>query len=139
MKQTQNYQLNQWEKTDRIKMEDFNQDNQKIETALDNMKALCNCQIYLTSYTGTGKLEERTFTFPHRPMAVMLVGDSSTSAFGVRGYSSLCVYVINSHYGPSISWGDNSITFGKNASSPHHICNGPSCNYVMAVFLDAAN
>lgn len=35
MKQTQNYQLNQWEMTDRIQMEDFNRDNQKIETALE--------------------------------------------------------------------------------------------------------
>ena len=34
MKQTQNYQLNQWEKTDRIKMEDFNEDNRKIDAAL---------------------------------------------------------------------------------------------------------
>lgn len=29
MKQTQNYQLNQWEMTDRIQMEDFNGDNEK--------------------------------------------------------------------------------------------------------------
>ena len=34
MKQTQNYQLNQWDKTDRIKMEDFNSDNQKIDSQL---------------------------------------------------------------------------------------------------------
>ena len=34
MKQTQNYQLSQWEKTDRIKMEDFNSDNQKIDSQL---------------------------------------------------------------------------------------------------------
>ena len=34
MKKTTNYQLNQWEKTDRIMMEDFNTDNQKLETAL---------------------------------------------------------------------------------------------------------
>ena len=34
MKQTQNYQLSQWDKTDRIKMEDFNSDNQKIDSQL---------------------------------------------------------------------------------------------------------
>lgn len=34
MKQTQNYQLNQWELTDRIRMEDFNGDNAKIDAAL---------------------------------------------------------------------------------------------------------
>ena len=34
MNQTPNYQLNQWDKTDRIQMEDFNADNAKIEAAL---------------------------------------------------------------------------------------------------------
>ena len=34
MTKTTNYQLNQWEKTDRILMDDFNADNQKIEAAL---------------------------------------------------------------------------------------------------------
>ena len=34
MAETGNYQLNQWEKTDRIQMEDFNADNAKIEAAL---------------------------------------------------------------------------------------------------------
>lgn len=34
MNYTQNYQLNQWEQSDRVLMEDFNSDNQKIEAAL---------------------------------------------------------------------------------------------------------
>ena len=34
MNQTANYQLNQWEKPDRILMEDFNADNAKIDAAL---------------------------------------------------------------------------------------------------------
>ena len=34
MTKTTNYQLNQWEKEDRIQMEDFNADNEKIDTAL---------------------------------------------------------------------------------------------------------
>ena len=34
MKQTSNFQLNQWEKTDRIQMEDFNADNLKTDAAL---------------------------------------------------------------------------------------------------------
>ena len=35
MLKTQTYQLNQWEKSDRIMMEDFNRDNVKLETALN--------------------------------------------------------------------------------------------------------
>jgi len=34
MKQTENYRLNQWDLTDRIRMEDFNSDNAKLEAAL---------------------------------------------------------------------------------------------------------
>lgn len=34
MNKTTNYQLNQWEKTDRILMDDFNADNTKLETVL---------------------------------------------------------------------------------------------------------
>lgn len=34
MTKTTNYQLNQWEKTDRIMMEDFNTDNAKIDAAI---------------------------------------------------------------------------------------------------------
>ena len=36
MTKTTNYQLNQWERTDRIMMDDFNADNQKLEAALTN-------------------------------------------------------------------------------------------------------
>lgn len=39
MQQTNNYGLNQWEMTDRIKMEDFNGDNEKVDTALAEVKA----------------------------------------------------------------------------------------------------
>lgn len=37
MLQTTNYQLNQWEKPDRILMDDFNRDNEKIDAALAAM------------------------------------------------------------------------------------------------------
>lgn len=39
MAETGNYQLNQWEKTDRIQMEDFNADNVKTDQALAALQA----------------------------------------------------------------------------------------------------
>ena len=48
MTKTTNYQLNQWAKSDRILMEDFNADNEKIDAAL---KAK-NCQFYTAMYKG---------------------------------------------------------------------------------------
>ena len=68
MKKTTNYQLNQWEKTDRIMMDDFNADNAKIEAAL----AARSCQFYTASYVGTGETS-RTVTFPRKLMAVAIV------------------------------------------------------------------
>ena len=38
MNKTENYQLNQWELTDRIRMEDFNGDNEKIDAALAGLR-----------------------------------------------------------------------------------------------------
>lgn len=39
MQQTEHYKLNRWERTDRIQMEDFNNDNAKIEAALTEQAA----------------------------------------------------------------------------------------------------
>lgn len=39
LQQTSQFHLNQWELTDRIRMEDFNGDNQKLETALASLAA----------------------------------------------------------------------------------------------------
>ena len=39
MKKTKKYQLSQWEKSDRIVMEDFNSDNAKVEAALARLES----------------------------------------------------------------------------------------------------
>ena len=41
MDYTQNYQLNQWEASDRVLREDFNSDNAKIDAAIAEAKAAC--------------------------------------------------------------------------------------------------
>lgn len=41
MLQTTNYQLNQWEKSDRILMDDFNRDNEKLDSALQAIRDAC--------------------------------------------------------------------------------------------------
>ena len=59
MQKTVNYQLNQWVKSDRIQMEDFNSDNAKIDAAL---KALEDAQtvVKLLDMTTTEVLSEVT-------------------------------------------------------------------------------
>ena len=48
MNHTTNYQLNQWAKSDRLMMDDFNADNTKIDAALGAL------QIVTGIYTGSG-------------------------------------------------------------------------------------
>ena len=90
MTKTTNYQLNQWAKSDRVMMDDFNADNTKIDAALkanadtaaaaSAAVALCgNCAIYQTTYTG-GDMTTPTITCPGKPM-----GDGKPGAHGAAG------------------------------------------------------
>lgn len=103
MDKTENLELNKWESTDRILMEDFNNDNAKIDTALTEQNAtlqehaatlaqhaellpkLGNCQLHVIRYSGTGKSGEsnpNTLTFPYPPTVVLL--------FGPTGWMMIC-------------------------------------------------
>ena len=86
---TPNYQLSQWERDDRILMEDFNADNVKIDAAIKaeaetraaETHALAqsrNCQFYYATYVGTGTFGESApnrLTFPHKPVFVHVAGN----------------------------------------------------------------
>ena len=70
MTKTTNYQLNQWAKSDRIMMDDFNADNAKIDAALAGA-----AKIATGSYTGTGEYgsaHPTTLTFAFAPKAIIL-------------------------------------------------------------------
>ena len=57
MNYTENYQLNQWEQTDRVLMEDFNADNAKLDAAL---KTNAEAVIALANRSRFTKLKEIT-------------------------------------------------------------------------------
>lgn len=75
--QTPNYQLSQWEKDDKILMDDFNADNTKIDGALkaeaDAREALAATipKIAVGSYTGDGAAE-RFLDLGFTPKAVYI-------------------------------------------------------------------
>ena len=115
MNKTANFQLTQWEKTDRIMMEDFNRDNAAIDTALksnaDKAAALqtalasCgNCRITLSSYTGTGTLGEAhptSLTFAEPPLLVFILGPES--GFMARG-RAMNAFQSSSNATPTTTW-----------------------------------
>lgn len=82
---TPNYQLHQWEPQDPFLRTDFNQDLQKIDTALDTLAdksaaleaavALCGtCKFECLSYNGTGA-QTTTISFTHKPVFFIIHGN----------------------------------------------------------------
>ena len=131
MNQTQNYQLSQWESTDRILMSDFNSDNSKIDAALKaNADAIAavetavagkgNCQLYYQSYTGNGATS-RTFTFPKQPKLVILRGDGYTVMASPGSTTAACYATNGTGARGTASWGGASVTLAFSAAQ--HLCN----------------
>ena len=74
--------LNQWAATDQVVREDFNEDNRKIEAALEGLESALdergNLYYELGSYVGTGlfRMEySNTLTFSRRPLIIFVMGN----------------------------------------------------------------
>ena len=114
MTKTTNYQLNQWAKSDRIMMDDFNADNQKIDAAL----AACgNCKIATGSYTGTGEYgaeHPNTLTFDFAPKVIIVrkgYESSKQQLFIFSGMTGvMCEFQWNSDDRVTLSWSNNGKT-----------------------------
>ena len=118
MNQTPNYQLSQWESTDRILMSDFNSDNAKLDAALkehdDALNTKGNCQIWTTSYIGTGEYGADTpnsLTFPWNPDVVLIVSTTGRVLHLVQGCSSGLLIMGNYEQSSTVTWGDKSVSW----------------------------
>ncbi len=134
MNKTQNYQLSQWEKSDKVLMEDFNADNAKIDAALKaeadartgavaalagQMSGKGNCRIWSTTYTGaTLEGSSRTVTFPGRPLFAIFC-DLSGGLFYIIGYGATNAHSYSGGNGRfcEVSWSGNSVTLSHPRSS----------------------
>lgn len=136
MKKTQNYQLSQWEMTDRIRMEDFNGDNAKIDAALAGLKALCNCRVHSATYVGTDEIP-LVVECPNRPVAVV-IRTVDGWGIGIRGNGKMFGYLSSTFSAePSVIWAERSVTLGPNASSPTFCYNTLDKPYALLVLMDA--
>ncbi|MCI9331272.1 MAG: hypothetical protein HFG05_03760 [Oscillibacter sp.] len=75
MKQTEDYQLNQWDLSDRVRMEDFNADNAKIAAALSGMEERMKVMervvpniVYYVGQLALVDFRERRKVLPNRAM-----------------------------------------------------------------------
>ena len=140
MTKTTNYQLNQWTKSDRIMMDDFNADNQKIDAALAALGGAIAAapKIAVGSYTGSGSCgasSPRTLTFAFQPKLVIIVenswdylkagtalisGQSLSAGIGGGTNSGACL-------GLTVGWSGNSVTwYGPSAEKQLDVEN---CEY----------
>lgn len=106
MQKTEHYQLNQWDKTDRIQMEDFNADNAKIEVALNEVKelSLFAAKVHFGTYEGNNT-ETRDITLGFTPKALIL----TTSYAMFRDASNGCYGGIAAPDYPCTAYSGNSI------------------------------
>ena len=140
MTKTTNYQLNQWAKSDRVLMDDFNADNLKVDSALAALgEAIAAApKIAVGSYTGSGSCgasSPRTLTFAFQPKLVIVVenswdylkagtalisGQSLSAGIGGGTNSGACLSL-------TVSWSGNSVTwYGPSAEKQLDIEN---CEY----------
>ena len=152
MNKTANFQLTQWEKTDRIMMEDFNRDNAAIDTALksnaDKAAALqtalasCgNCKIVYGTYTGNGKsgsANPNKLTFDGKPVLVIVQAQSNTTDFDfhlrmIRG----CDWAVgdrnNYSYTNSVAWGENYVSWYNNKAETQFNLQGSVYSYIALI------
>ena len=72
MNYTENYQLPQWEKSDRIMMEDFNDMAGKMEAGLTKLsETIAGVGYVIGKYTGNGRYP-RTISLDFQPAAVII-------------------------------------------------------------------
>ena len=134
--QTPNYHLSRWKGTDRILVEEFNDNWDKIDTAikgnagaiaaevsaresgdstLRTTLAKCgNCQIFVGAFTGDGAAA-RTLTFSGKPLYLLVTTAEghrkNRSLSMIRGTTTTYADVTDYNSVTAVSWTDTSVTF----------------------------
>ena len=134
--QTPNYRLTRWKGTDRILVEEFNDNGDKIDTAIKGSAgaiatevsaresgdpplrttlAKCgNCQIFVGTYTGDGAAA-RTLTFSGKPLYLLVTTAEghrkNRSLSMIRGTTTTYADITDTNSVTVVSWADTSVTF----------------------------
>ena len=146
MKKTAQFGLNQREQTDRIMMEDFNRDNAKVEAALADQAASItgltaqlaakgNCQIYTTTYVGTGTYgagSPTQLTFPKPPLAIFVTSPYGVVVF-IRGDWGYSVLSVNDVARMPTTWSGNTVSWYHSDGSNQQQNNKDATYHVVAL------
>ena len=151
MNKTTNYQLNKWEITDRILMQDFNSDNDTIDAALkahdDDIAALetavaakGNCQLYYTTYTGNGQYgvsAPNSLTFPAQPLLVVILQADGLGLRFVPGCLGVTYHRSDDYVSCTASWSGNTLTWYCTISNAMCQMNSLNTTYHVYALLQA--
>lgn len=152
MENTSNYGLKRWDGEDRILHTEFNDNWDKIDTALkssaDGVAALqtalasCgNCKIVYGTYTGNGKsgsANPNKLTFDGKPVLVIVQAQSNTTDFDfhlrmIRG----CDWAVGDHnnysYTNSVAWGENYVSWYNNKAETQFNLQGSVYSYIALI------
>ena len=89
MNYTEKYQLPQWEKSDRIMMEDFNDMAEKMEAGLIELnETIAGVGYVIGKYTGNNAYP-RTISLGFQPTAVIIVTNMGYTSVGSSVYGGL--------------------------------------------------
>ena len=151
MTYTTNYQLPQWVKSDRIMMDDFNNANQKLDTALKSQadtlaqhaQALLevgNCIFYTTTYTGTGGQgsgSRNSLTFPHTPYFVAVTGENRGHILLFRGANAYANIGAGANYHGAVSWSGKTVYWYTGSGHVNAQMNESGVTYQVLALLAA--
>ena len=149
MNRTNNYKLCQWEADDKIQRVDFNGDNAKIDGALADHEGRVaaleeaapfhgNCQVYTTTYTGTGEFGEshpNQLTFPRRPALVIIVSEENGRPL-IMAYGCKKAFLDTNgtaSHNNTVTWNDRAVSW----YGPHEMTqmNMPRASYYVTAFF----
>lgn len=134
--QTQFFHLNQWLPDDPVLREDFNGDNQKLDSALNTLsnavRLAGNAHVEYASYVGNGS-GTVSLTFSHTPLMVFVMGEHSFLIPG--GIQSGTLLHDGSSSGSRFQWKGSTVRW--DTPSPAHWNNEKGKQYQYFVIAQA--
>ncbi len=152
---TEHYGLCQWEETDQVLREEFNQDNAKMDAELntlaqmviqqkevlekqqESITKLGNCQIYTASYTGDGETKTMSHVFPHKPIVVMIMSMWTgllSNASDIIACQGKTIPIVG-YDELEITWSGNTMAWFYDGST-EVLLNYPNRSYQIVALLD---
>ena len=151
MQKTTNFELCQWESSDRILMDDFNGDNANIDAALTAHAAALaghtaalaqcgNCKLWTTTYVGTGQTGASSpcsVTFPEMPLLVMVLRHDGLGMSLIPGCTTAQLQWGSNFVPLTVVWQGTTLSWYCTMSDPTYQLNTNGTTYHVFALIKA--